>query len=69
MAKSPEQWVEEIEAAITAILAGGVSSYSIAGRSFTKHDLGQLRDMLEFYESRAARKRGGITSIADMRAR
>ena len=67
MAKTSEQWVDEIEAAMTAILTGGVSAYSLAGRSFTKHDLGQLQDLLDYHQSRIDRRRGGIVTYADMR--
>lgn len=34
--------LEQIQAAISAILTGGHQSYSIDGRSFTKLDLAQL---------------------------
>lgn len=66
MAKTSEQWVDEIETAMTAILTGGVSAYSLAGRSFTKHDLGQLQDLLDYHSSRVASKRFGITTTADL---
>lgn len=51
----------EVNAAITAIL-GGAQSYSIAGRSLSRADLGQLlaeRRRLEALAARAERN-GGI---------
>ena len=47
----------QIEAAITALLSGGASSYSIGNRSVTKIDLPALmqeRRLLQFEVSRAS---------------
>lgn len=65
--KTPEEWVDIIEPALAAIISGGVTSYSIAGRSFTKHNLSELQRLYDFWYSRAISSKGGITTIADMR--
>lgn len=46
----------EVRAAIASALAN--KSYSINGRSFTRQDLSQLRDMEKHYEAKIARTSG-----------
>lgn len=56
--------VATVDAAIEALLTGG-QSYSIAGRSFTRANLSELRKLrteLLAQENRATR---GISSVAD----
>jgi hypothetical protein len=65
--KTPQEWAELYEAAITAIVSGGVSSYSIAGRTFTKLDLPTLQRLYEYWGQRVEGERNGMVSIADMR--
>ena len=64
--RTPEEWVEEVETAMSAIITGGVSSYSIAGRSFTKHNLNDLQRLYDFWVDRSSRRRNGIATYADM---
>lgn len=42
MALDPSSLLTQVESAITALLTGGHSSYSIGGRTVTKLDLSQL---------------------------
>ncbi len=65
--KSAQEWAELYEAAITSIVAGTVSSYSISGRTFTKHDLGTLEDLYRYWVGKAAEQSNGFTTSADMR--
>lgn len=44
--KAAEAMLEQVEAAITAVLAGG-QSYKIGSRSLTRADLGELKKMRE----------------------
>ena len=66
--KTPDEWVELIEGALVAIISGGVASYSIAGRSFTKHNLSELQRLYDFYSARASSSRTGIVTYSDMRS-
>jgi hypothetical protein len=65
--KSASEWAELYQAAIESIVAGTVSSYSISGRSFTKHDLGTLEDLYRYWLGKAAEQSHGFTTQADMR--
>lgn len=42
MALDPATLLTQVESAITALISGGASSYSIGARSVTKLDLNQL---------------------------
>lgn len=64
--KTPEEWVEIIEPAIVGIISGGVTSYSIAGRSFTKHNLSELQRLYDFYVARVSTAKHGICTVSDM---
>lgn len=50
--------LSQIEAAITALVVGGASSYSIGGRSVTKLDLTELYDMRERVLAQIQRESG-----------
>lgn len=68
MALDPLDYSEEAlkcEYAISAIVSGKVSSYTIAGRSFTKADLNTLRSMAEYFRKRYAEQTYGGASYAD----
>lgn len=65
--KTATEWAELYESAITALVGGGVSSYTIQGRSFTKNDLGILTDLHKYWSARATEESSGFTSTADMR--
>lgn len=65
--KNPEEMAEMYMAAIEKIVAGTVSSYSISGRSFTKHNLPELEDLYRYWLGKAGEKRHGFTTTADMR--
>ena len=71
MAVAPLDYQEEAlkcEHAIAAIVAGRVSSYTIAGRTFTKSDLNTLRSMAEYFRRRYAETTYGGTAYADTSA-
>lgn len=64
-AKTPSEWVEIIDDALVKIISGTVSNYSVAGRSFTKHDISQLQDLRDYWASIDASKRSGFTTRAN----
>ncbi len=47
--KSNTDLAVEIQSAISAIIVGGLSSYSIGGRSFTKNNLAELQKIFIYY--------------------
>jgi hypothetical protein len=56
----------KVQAAINAILDGGVQSYTLDGRSLTKLDLGWLtreESRLEAKIARASRRRGAFRRV------
>lgn len=55
--KTATQQLEEVQAAITAVLSG--QSYSIAGRSLTRADLSALNEREEQLLRRVSRERNG----------
>ena len=56
-----------VESAITALLSGGVESYSIGNRSVTKLDLKSLLEERRLLQSEVARSSGsGAFSFARM---
>jgi hypothetical protein len=65
--KSYEEKALEYETAISAIVTGQLSSYSIAGRSFTKHDLATLEKLYQYYRSKANEELRGFITLGDMR--
>lgn len=54
-----EKMLENVINAINTIMLGG-QSYSIAGRSLTRADLGQLREMKAELEIKVTRNRGTL---------
>ena len=59
--------LSQIEAAITALLTGGASSYSIGNRSVTKLDLKSLLEERRLLQSEVSRSSGsGAFSLAKM---
>ena len=69
MAKTASEWVSILEAAYESLVTGGVSAYSIGGRSFTLNDLATIRDELDYWRDVQARESGGIVTIADQSLR
>jgi len=53
--------------AITEIVAGTVSSYSVLGQSFTKLDLDKLERLCAYHDRRATMALHGVRSVADLR--
>lgn len=49
---------EEVQAAISKILSGA-QEYEIGNRSFTRADLGELREMEKYYAAQANREAAG----------
>ena len=68
MARLPtyREKAEAYETAIEAILTGGVSSYSVAGTTFTKLNLEGLERLAQYYRSRAEAESVGFTTVHDM---
>ena len=62
----PAEIVQAIDAEILARVSGSVSSYSIAGRSFTKSSLSELYTMRARYADLAALQAGYGTTVADL---
>lgn len=69
--RTPQEWAELYEEAIVSLVSGGVSSYSIAGRSFTKHDIDKLTKLHEYWSDRyeAKRRNTGFVTVSDLRAK
>lgn len=63
--RTPQEWLELIDDALAKLIAGGVSSYSIAGRSFTKTDLRALEDLRQYWEQRVVESKRGFFTHAD----
>lgn len=68
MARLPtyREKAEAYETAIEAILTGGVASYSVAGTSFTKHNIEGLERLAQYYRSRTEAEVTGFTTVCDM---
>lgn len=64
--KTPQEWLELCDDALFALISGGVQSYSLAGKSFTKNDIRALEDLRRYWEGRASESRLGFTTTADM---
>lgn len=63
----PATLLSQIEAAITALLTGGASSYSIGNRSVTKLDLGALMEERRMLLNEVSRSSGsGAFSLAKL---
>lgn len=56
----------QIEAAISALLTGGASSYSIGNRSVTKLDLGELFKQRDMLSRQLARESGSAIRLGRM---
>lgn len=59
MALDPATLLDQIDAAINALLTGGASSYSIGNRSVTKLDLTDLFNERRMLQREVARATGG----------
>lgn len=69
MALDPLNYAEEAlkcEYALVELAAGRVSSYSVAGRSFTKNDMGALRALAEYFRQRHAETTGSFVTGTDL---
>ena len=58
--------LKALVAARLSIATGGVSSYAIAGRQFTKHSLSELSREISACESRVAIMQTGGVTYSDM---
>ena len=67
MPKSPDEMLALYETAIESLLSGGVQSYTIGSRTFTKLDLGKLEDLRRYWEGRTAESQHGFTTGIDLR--
>lgn len=67
MALSNQQLLDAVETAIQTILDGGVSSYSINGRSATNLDLQQLFNRRDALIAAVSREQYGSFGVAEFR--
>ena len=67
MALDPSSLLTQIESAITALLTGGASSYSIGNRSVTKLDLGRLFEERRMLQAEVERSAGGSMRLGKIR--
>jgi len=68
MSLPPLDYQEEAlkcEIAISELVSGRISSYSVAGRSFTKSDLNTLKSLAEYFRRRHAETTYGGVTYAD----
>lgn len=67
--KSNSEMAELCQQAIVQLVSGGVSNYTIAGRTFTKLNLSELQKLFDHYKAAAdAEARGGVmVTYADLR--
>lgn len=56
---------EKCQAAIVGIVDGSLSSFSVAGNTYTKLNLDSLQKLYDHYAARAARRQHGIVSRLD----
>lgn len=66
MALDPTTLLNQVEAAIQALLTGGASSYSIGNRSVTKLDLDDLFAQRRTLQNEIARASGASFRVAKM---
>jgi hypothetical protein len=68
--KSNKEMAEMYQQAISQLVSGGVASYTIAGRTFTKLQLGELEKAFRYYKDAADAdegKGGFVVTLADFR--
>lgn len=67
--KTNQEMAEMYQDAIAKLVAGGVASYTIAGRTFTKLNLAELERGLKYYKDKAIEDAGGgvFVTFSDMR--
>ena len=63
-----KKYLAELQAARLTIIQGGLSSYSVPGRSVTKLDLGKINDEINRVEGKIARLNYGDVSYGNLRA-
>jgi hypothetical protein len=61
-----QQLLDQIETAITALLTGGHSQYSIGSRSVTKLDLPSLFSERRLLQAEVSRESNGMVRLAKM---
>ncbi len=66
MALDPTTLLTQVESAITALMSGGASSYSIGNRSVTKFDLKQLFEERRLLQQEVERSSGGTFRLAKL---
>jgi hypothetical protein len=66
--KTAREWAELYQTAIEALVSGTVSSYSISGRSVTKHNLAEIERLHRYWLGRAQSESGGFVTYANMTA-
>lgn len=64
--KSNREMAQLCQNAIADIISGKVRSYSIQGRTFTRENIGMLRELERTYRSSDVRQRFGRSHYLDM---
>lgn len=62
--KTAEQRLEEIQTAISGVLASATASYTIDGNTFTRHNLDALRRMEQYWLTQYAQSSGGRPRVS-----
>lgn len=66
LALTPAEIVALCDRAVTELLAGKATSYSIAGRSFTFTDIGKIKELRDYYSTApSVGGRGFISQLAE----
>lgn len=60
-------YLKQLYAARLSIATGGVSSYSVPGRSVTKLSLGEINKEIARVEANIAAREGGLVTYASLR--
>lgn len=63
MATTDTAILEAAKAALLVVMANPAASYSINGRSFSSHNISELRKLIADYEARVARSTRGAFEL------
>jgi hypothetical protein len=64
---TPQDELTLLEAAYTALLTGGVQSYSIGGRSVTKNDIKFITERMDLLRRQVSRQSQGMFYASQFR--
>ena len=66
--KTSRDWVEEIQTALSNIITGELASYTLAGRTFTQHNIDSLSRLHKYWMGQMESDSHGIVTYSDQRA-